>query len=85
MKECINILTRVFEGVEIVEIVWLSAELNALSIISKLFNQERVVPLYDLPNKISRYCCHLILCTNLKCRLKLRPNSKLKRTLTSTI
>jgi len=51
-------ITRVFESVKVVEIVGLSAELQALSAPSELFHQERVVLLHDLPNQLSWNCRH---------------------------
>lgn len=53
--------TRVFEGVETEEIVALSAEFNALSAPSELFDQERVVLLHDLPHELPWYGRHLLL------------------------
>lgn len=53
--------TREFVGVKVVEIVTLSAELNTLSVVSKLLHQERVVLLHDLPYEWPWYCRHFLL------------------------
>lgn len=53
-------VTRVLVSVEIVEIVGFSAELHALSAISELFHQKRVVLLYDLPNQLPWHCRHFL-------------------------
>lgn len=51
-------ITRVLVGVKVAEIVALLAELNLGVTSAKLFHQEAVVSLHDLPDQLSWNCCH---------------------------
>lgn len=49
------------EGVDVVEVVALLAELNRGSAVPELLHEKCVVPLHDLPNKFPRDGSHLKL------------------------